>query len=73
MPQAPKPQVAKHRLVYIHGLGMFGNVHRHPVHDDGSFAERTVCGSWPGRATPTTPVLDATDSPCPTCFKGQLP
>lgn len=65
-----KPKVESHRLVYTHGVGPLGPVHRHALLSSGMYEERTVCGNWPGRPTPTTPVLDAEDDPCPVCFRG---
>lgn len=65
-----KPEVTGHRLVYTSAVGPLGPVHRQALLTDGSHAERTVCGNWPGRPTSTTPVLDVEDSPCPVCFRG---
>lgn len=65
-----KPSVEGHRLVYTHGVGPLGPVHRQALLSTGAYEDRTVCGNWAGRPTPTTPVLDVEDDPCPVCFRG---
>lgn len=56
----PKPT----RLVQVYTSGVVhGTVHQREVMDDGSMAERTVCGNWPS-ATPVT----VHDKLCPVCF-----
>lgn len=67
--RAEVPTAVEHQLVYTSGMGTLGAVHRHALLSNGERAKQTVCGNWPGRPTPTTPVLDVTDDPCPVCFR----
>lgn len=62
-------KIETYRRVWTSAVGPLGPVHRLGVYADGSASERTVCGNWPGRATPP----DIQDNLCPVCFRNPRP